>query len=287
MLLNKEDKKQKKIFFYLDYRDCNSTCQFDISIKYDNINGLYYAPQLTFNYVHFNEGAILTHWDIDNCSPRCVHDLPDFWQNCLVIIPDENNHPHLVWGPYPFDANFPQADGYKIFRKVDNSDWGPITTTDNDIFEFIDDDFIIASMRTWHYLYYKIAAYYTENNNYHQSGFSNTCYVETPPQGGVGSKRGGYFNSKNSKNFSTTLYQNYPNPFNPTTNIKFQIKEKGYVRLKVFNMLGREVAVLVSEIKEPGKYTLQFNANNLPSGIYIYSLKVNDFIQNHKMILLK
>lgn len=84
-----------------------------------------------------------------------------------------------------------------------------------------------------------------------------------------------------------SLAQNYPNPFNPTTSINFQIKEQGFVSLKIFDMLGREIADLVNETKDAGKYTIEFNANNLPSGIYIYSIRVNEFVQTEKMTLLK
>lgn len=83
------------------------------------------------------------------------------------------------------------------------------------------------------------------------------------------------------------LLQNYPNPFNPLTNINYQVKEKGFVSLKVFDMLGKEVAILVNETKEEGQYSIMFDASNLPSGIYVYSLRVNDFVQNKKMTLLK
>lgn len=83
------------------------------------------------------------------------------------------------------------------------------------------------------------------------------------------------------------LNQNYPNPFNPSTTILYQIKEEGFVRLKVYNLLGQEVAALVNEIKPAGEYSFRFDAANLTSGIYIYSLKVNDFVQNNKMTLLK
>jgi len=83
------------------------------------------------------------------------------------------------------------------------------------------------------------------------------------------------------------LYQNYPNPFNPITNIVYQIPKSGFVQLKVFDILGKEVAVLVNEVKPEGSYSVIFDASDLPSGIYIYSLRVNDFIQNNKMTLLK
>lgn len=83
------------------------------------------------------------------------------------------------------------------------------------------------------------------------------------------------------------LLQNYPNPFNPVTTINYQIKEQGLVQLKVYNLLGQEIVTLVNEFQSSGIYETLFDASNLPSGVYIYSLRVNDFIQNNKMTLLK
>jgi len=83
------------------------------------------------------------------------------------------------------------------------------------------------------------------------------------------------------------LEQNFPNPFNPSTNIKFEIREKGFVDLKIYNSLGKEVAALVNEVREAGKYSVDFNAELLSNGTYFYTLRVNDFIQTKKMILLK
>ncbi|MEB2296458.1 MAG: T9SS type A sorting domain-containing protein, partial [Ignavibacteria bacterium] len=86
---------------------------------------------------------------------------------------------------------------------------------------------------------------------------------------------------------SYSLEQNYPNPFNPNTTIKFQIPKEGMVTLKVYDILGAEVAILVDEEKVAGKYEVNFDANNLASGIYIYCLNVNDFANVKKMVLLK
>jgi hypothetical protein len=83
------------------------------------------------------------------------------------------------------------------------------------------------------------------------------------------------------------LYQNYPNPFNPTTSIIYQLKDEGFVLLKVFNSLGQEIATLVNEKQNAGKYEVKFDASSLPSGIYFYSIRVNDFVQTKKMTLLK
>ncbi|NOG97035.1 MAG: T9SS type A sorting domain-containing protein [Ignavibacteriae bacterium] len=84
-----------------------------------------------------------------------------------------------------------------------------------------------------------------------------------------------------------SLLQNYPNPFNPATSIKYEIPEAGNVKLKVYNSLGSEVAYLVNEHQEAGRYSLQFDAKNFSSGIYFYVLEANQFTSVKKMILLK
>ncbi len=83
------------------------------------------------------------------------------------------------------------------------------------------------------------------------------------------------------------LAQNYPNPFNPSTQIKFTIKQTGLVTLKVYDMLGSEVATLVNKEYGAGNYTVNFNASGLASGIYFYRLESGSFVQTNKMMLLK
>jgi hypothetical protein len=83
------------------------------------------------------------------------------------------------------------------------------------------------------------------------------------------------------------LYQNYPNPFNPNTTIKFALPEPGFVTLKIYNVLGEELTVLVSEQLNAGSYTFDWNATGLPSGIYLYRLKAGSYIDTKKMTLLK
>jgi len=83
------------------------------------------------------------------------------------------------------------------------------------------------------------------------------------------------------------LSPNYPNPFNPSTKIHYGVKESGLVILKVYNILGVEIATLINEYKPAGNYTASFDASKLSSGVYIYSLSVNSFTQTRKMILEK
>lgn len=87
--------------------------------------------------------------------------------------------------------------------------------------------------------------------------------------------------------FNFELQQNYPNPFNPTTTIKYSIPQKSNVSLKVYDILGNEVASLVNEEKSAGKYEVTWYAANLQSGVYFYRLLAGSFIDTKKMILIK
>ncbi|MCF6270520.1 MAG: T9SS type A sorting domain-containing protein [Melioribacteraceae bacterium] len=83
------------------------------------------------------------------------------------------------------------------------------------------------------------------------------------------------------------LEQNYPNPFNPSTVINFSISESALVTLKVFNMLGQEVAELVNSVKSAGSYSATFDAANLPTGLYVYTIRVDNYTATKKMLLIK
>jgi len=83
------------------------------------------------------------------------------------------------------------------------------------------------------------------------------------------------------------LDQNYPNPFNPTTTISFSVGTYGYTSIKIYDMLGQEVATLVNEVKSPGPYSIRWNADKFPSGIYIYRLTTGESSLSRKMILIK
>ena len=90
-----------------------------------------------------------------------------------------------------------------------------------------------------------------------------------------------------------TLYQNYPNPFNPSTTIKYKLYKSGFVTLKVYDLLGREIAKLVNEEKLPGKYQVTFGprhaekSRSMTSGIYFYRLQIGEFSETKKFVLLK
>jgi len=155
--------------------------------------------------------------------------------------------------------------GFEV-QRMDNANWEPIgfvpgfgTTTDQHSYTFSDEN---LSDGIYHYRLKQI--------NYDGSfEYSNEIEVEISLV----------------KEFN--LSQNYPNPFNPSTKISYQIPTNGNVTLKVFDLIGNEVATLVNENKTAGNYSIEFNASDLPSGVYFYELKSANLIQTKKMMLMK
>ena len=97
--------------------------------------------------------------------------------------------------------------------------------------------------------------------------------TSTPPQGGPA--------------FHFDLFQNYPNPFNPRTTINYQLPTQGHVKLKLYDVLGREIATLVDRVEEPGYKSVRFDAGTLSSGMYFYRLQTGTFAQTRKLLVVK
>jgi hypothetical protein len=104
-------------------------------------------------------------------------------------------------------------------------------------------------------------------------GYGGTIYKTT--NGGVTFIEDG--NTQAIQPNSLSLYQNYPNPFNPITKIKYQLSEVGFVSIKIYDVLGNEIATLVNEEKPAGKYEVKFNGAGLSSGIYFYRIKAGSY----------
>jgi len=109
--------------------------------------------------------------------------------------------------------------------------------------------------------------------------WSNQCLMYTPRVTSV-TEEGSLFTDY-------SLSQNYPNPFNPSTSIQYSVSNGQYVSLKVYDVLGTEVATLVNEEKPQGTYEVEFDGTDLPSGIYIYRLTSGSFTASKKLVLLK
>ncbi len=108
------------------------------------------------------------------------------------------------------------------------------------------------------------------------------CIIDSVEYGNLVSVKSDQFPPK-----GFSLFQNYPNPFNPSTTIRYEIPEQSFVALKVYDVLGNEIATLVNEEKPAGEYEVEFNGNDLSSGVYLYIFSTGNFLSTKKMILLK
>ncbi|MCX6121820.1 MAG: T9SS type A sorting domain-containing protein [Ignavibacteriales bacterium] len=123
---------------------------------------------------------------------------------------------------------------------------------------------------------FKISAIDLSNN---ESAYSDTVAVQTTIAG--------VSRDQSTIPTSYALNQNFPNPFNPSTTIKFDLPKTGFTTLKIYNMLGQEIATLVNDVKLTGRYTVQWNGSNMTSGLYFYKLISGEFIQVKKMQFIK
>ena len=96
-------------------------------------------------------------------------------------------------------------------------------------------------------------------------------------------------NNRQGNNLPQRFYleQNYPNPFNPVTRIKYSVPEIGYITIKVYDLMGREVATIFDGVQQAGNYTAILDGSNLTSGIYFYRMEANGFMETKKLVLLK
>ncbi|OGU57353.1 MAG: hypothetical protein A2V66_03195 [Ignavibacteria bacterium RBG_13_36_8] len=154
---------------------------------------------------------------------------------------------------------------------------GRTTTT------YTDHTYQVADGTTNINVFYDVQAYYEPDNTY-ADHYYQSIYAEC--QANIQTIDETMSASVEEVPISYSL-DNYPNPFNPSTTIRYQIPEKDFVTIKVYDMLGEEVSTLVEEEKPAGIHSIEFNAGNLPSGVYIYSLRTNQFQQSKKMILTK
>lgn len=264
--------KQPDKYFYLDARDYNyhNLVVPYIRILFDNNEGKYKIifPPIIDNWIQ--NGEVIKVWELFNHTPNTAP-LQSYWNNALVVVPSLHSSPRIIWGPVP---NY-SAAGYRIHWRYGNyGDFGLLSSVGNYIYEFVHEDFHVGRGEI---VEYKVEAY----NGNTSSGFTNTGSIEVS---------GLYKNKPNDKNHLNLFYslnQNYPDPFNPNTIITYIVPEPSLVKIKVYDVLGKEIIVLVDELKEPGKYSVDFDASTLPSGIYFYTMTANTFVTTGKMILTK
>jgi hypothetical protein len=229
---------------------------FFVIWKRNNSNSLFYRQYDAYPQAPQNL-SVQAYWD------------PEIGQTFPKLTWAFNNEPDV----YITNA------AYQIWRRVRFnggawSDWSQIGSRNGNINEYVDYE-ISGLYAEAHTAEYKIRAKdYTD----HISSYSSTVSINFSIM---------YKISRSHQNFDYELSQNYPNPFNPVTTIDYSIGSPGLATLKVYDMLGIEVASLVNENKETGSYSVEFNAGNLPSGIYVYRLTADKFVETKKLILLK
>ncbi|MBI5808825.1 MAG: T9SS type A sorting domain-containing protein, partial [Ignavibacteriales bacterium] len=195
------------------------------------------------------------------------------------------NQPIEIYWNDNLNSNVTQ---YQIWRKVKHNGvmGNPVllATVSRGVGTYTDYDYTLTSTYSHDLLLYDVRAYYSVDNTYSDEEW-NSVY------GQMNAEMKDTKQKVASEKELPTSYSisNYPNPFNPETVINYQLPESGFVTLKVYDILGKEIATLVNEYKEAGFYNYQFAISNykLTSGIYIYTLNVNGITQSKKMILAK
>lgn len=203
----------------------------------------------------------------------------------LAVTKNSNNNPYITWAI----NNEPDISHYEIWKKGGNEggDWHLKATTSNTY--YIDQSETVltgAHVANERIAYYKIKA--VDLSSY-KSDFSSQVQIRV-----AGDPLSKFFSDNSNENSISKfeILQNYPNPFNPSTKITYAIPEESKVEIKVYDMLGSEVAQLVDEIKPAGYYETTFDASKLSSGIYIYRITAIKgtqllFSEAKRMILLK
>jgi hypothetical protein len=191
----------------------------------------------------------------------------------------------ISWNAHPLDNNGISA--YAVYRKVTTQGTptliATVSATGASSYSYTDEEYAISDADNKILLFYDVRAYYSPNSTYTDVAFEavygviNINTIANQP------------NNNKIRNEIPTDYSisNYPNPFNPTTTISYQLPQDGFVTLKVYDILGKEVATLVNENKNAGYYNVTFDASKLTSGIYIYRIRANNYVQSKKMMLVK
>ncbi len=271
----------KDNFIFLDLRDCKWANQdysgqwyspTDFSLKYDYANDKFYYRNIG-SFYPIADGGIIGIWTIKNGTR-----VTDCFELYLKIS-NQNGHPYLSWNEYHDESSVLH---YNVYKKESGGTYSVLATTNNNY--YIDNTatfYSYPNQKT--YLYYKISA---QLNVSQESLFGNEERVAVNEIQNIEKILEENENiSDESYNFK--LLPNYPNPFNPSTSITYQLPKKGHVTLKVYNTLGKEVAELVNKAKEEGVYSVTFNGDNLPSGMYFYKIQTGEFVDVKKMLLLK
>lgn len=257
----------EQTYFYMDWRTSDYGASPDVYFKYDIVNNHFRNSGDTQTI----DGTTQTVW---NLVGGIDHDTSGL--ELYLNVSNQGGNPSLSWSAY-HDSNIL---GYNIHRKITlgagGSQTDVIFTTST---SYLDDDFEIdpkfgdAQVEYW--IKAKISSSQESLNGNHVQ-LTGDSFIQWK-----------LANQETSMDVDYKLSQNYPNPFNPSTIISCQLKEASFVNLTVYNSIGESVAELVNQRKEQGKYSIDFDASYLPSGIYFYKIQTDKFSDVKKRILLR
>jgi len=187
----------------------------------------------------------------------------------------------LNWNDHP-NTNVTQ---YHIYRYVVDPDGiggnkVHIATKNRGNTTFTDYSYSYSPTAGQYRVYYDVKAYFSPDGT---TSTPNYKMVRGEEINNQAQKKG----SQSEELIKEYAISNFPNPFNPSTRITYQLPKAGHVQIKVYDAIGKEVATLVNKHMEVGKYEVSFGKNDLPSGMYIYTIKVNDYFASKKMLLIK
>ncbi len=206
---------------------------------------------------------------------------PQSWSRQLTSPSDVGELIELNWNEHPCSLV-----SYKIYRKVGSSGTPVfLASVAHGVGEWTESDYVRSGSTSDPLLQYDVRPYYSLTTTEGDPNFENVAYgyIEASIQ-----QTDAGLQAAVAEEINTNYYiGSYPNPFNPQTTIRYSLPAAGYVSLKVYDSIGKEIVELVNEVKEAGSYSVVFDGTDLASGIYIYSIQVNDFLQSGKLLLLK
>ena len=246
-------------FYYLQIsKDKNISKVFKTSLLTDTVRTLSWFEEGTEYYWHVRAENLAGYGEFSEIQTIIYLDAPAN----LILENSESNEITLTW-----DDKSDMEEGYIIERKLDtDSDFYFIDSLSENCSTYVDQN--LENDKTYTY---RVRAF----NSRMLSSYSNEASLITDIE------------TNNLLPTEFELKQNYPNPFNPTTKIEFAVPKAAQTKVVIYDLLGREITTLLDKVVKAGYHNINFNAANLPSGVYLYRIKADNFVDTKKMILLK